>query len=152
MTCIHTIVGVFKKKKEKKGNCPNISQLLCSFKTPTTETNSHVLTHKNDDLHMLMQKSVRSYIPPVLILLKLQTMVCPWLTMYKVALRCTLFVCFFHLSAYSLHLCLSGFYQPHHCSPYATISTLITCYWVSSHSHTGNHIILITLPVLPSPE
>lgn len=59
------------------------------------------------------------------------------------SLRCALLM-FFHLSAYSMHLCHSGFYWRHHCSSYATISAFMTCYWVSSHSYPGNHMIAST--------
>lgn len=91
MACIHRIVGIL-KKKGKKENCSNISQPLGSFKIPTTDTSTHVLTHENVDVHTLKYKSVHSYTLPVLIMLRVQTMVCPWLTTYKVALRCTLLI------------------------------------------------------------
>lgn len=111
---------------------------------------------------MLMQKSVHSYTPPVLILLKLQTMVCPWLTMYKVALRCTLFVCFFSfisllfafvsfrlLSAsplltlcydfHSYHVLLGQLTQPHWEPHHPDHPASVTLPRVTRHDWKGHH-------------
>lgn len=78
------------KKEEKKENCSNISQSLGSFKNPTADTNTQVLTYGNAVIHTLTHKSVHSYPPPVLTMVRLQTRAYLWLTKYKVALRCTL--------------------------------------------------------------
>lgn len=124
------------KKKREKENCSNISHICCSY------------------FHAQVCSQLSS---TCLTMVRLQTTVCPGLTKYKVALRCTLFM-FSYCSTYSLYLCRSGFCCPHLCSPYTTILTFMTYYQVSSHNHTGIGVTLITwstnasLPQVNSPQ